>query len=219
MHAIIMHMMPFLAVQAAASPDESVLALATVVLAAATVILVILGGLSVLAALKQIKVAGKAAATSVKEMKNMADLDHQRRRGEATMAATDRFNRIYDKQHDIILINARSKQARIPEILVLPLDPEVSKALQAELDAVEMLALGARYGFFDFRIIYAMGHSSIDQLWEWSDKFRNECRDGIPNQRKPQPTAYEHFKWLHGQFDTIYEAGKPPLEGILPPLN
>lgn len=207
---------------------EDILAWATICLAVATFLLVIVGAVAARAALGQVRAArdearasSDAAAANAKAVIESRRADHLRRRGEATMAAVIRFDVVYDTHHRVHLRLAREKGINVKQLLArdLETETEAKTALQRQLDAMEMLGLGARTEIFDLSVIYEAARSVINQLWDRSTQYRTDIWNGTLDKRPPQPSAYEHAKWLHDEMDKKHNGGPVRPDGAMPPIG
>jgi hypothetical protein len=207
------------------SVATGLLALATIGLAAATYWLVRVGRETARTAVDELMTSRATLATALSELKHSQDAtreDHKRRRGEATVAAVRVFNEESRKHHGALLGIARAKTAKareanehaapteIKDLTRANRTPEVIIQLRFWLDELEMLAVGARYGLYDPRVVHRSSKTMIKFLWDHASTFVLDFRQGaLEDRRAPQPTAYENAQWLLAQF--------PQLEGDLPP--
>lgn len=173
-----------------------------------TMVLTFVTALAALLAFLQLKAFRKANAS-----------DQLRRRGEATMDATERFIKTYSKHHAILLKLARAESRTVKEIVASNSKGEPMEALQEQLDALEFLSLGARLGIFDVNVIEYMVRSVIMQLWDRSTSYRSDLINGRQDTRPAQPTAYEHSKWLHDELEKKQTQGFALLDGTLPQIK
>lgn len=154
-----------------------------------------------------------------RQLKASADAskaDHLRRRGEATMNAVDEFVKAYSVQHGQLLAKARAEGVTVNDLIKRNGDgPEVWQSVQEQLDALEMLACGARLKVYDANIIYFLTRSVVKQLGDRTASRRADLINGRFDTRPAQPTAYEHVGWLLKQFDDRSGEGTIQLDGTL----
>lgn len=209
--------------EAGPSGSEVTLAISTIVLAIATLGLVLVGWLT-----------ARAALAGLHESQRAVRADHARRRGEATMLAVQRYMERSVDYHEKLLVVARKETAKrrqatsdapkvsIIELLRLPPqegDLSHFKALHAWLDELEALALGMRLGVYDVHVAFHLARSVIRLLWEQATPYVQDVRAGHFDERPAQPSAYEHTQWLWERFEEL--DGKVPvqLEGTLPSID
>ena len=124
--------------------------------------------------------------------------------------------------HATVLQAARAKTAhnrtsnpdaapvQIKDLVRTGLSEDEKAAMRQWLDEVELLALGARMGFYDPRVIHYACKTAVTFAWGQGSTFVQDFRTGDLDTggRHPQPTAYQHTEWLVRQFDA--------LEGLRP---
>lgn len=152
----------------------------------------------------------------LKKTAEAAKADHLRRRGEATMRAASEFVTAYSREHTELLKLAREKGISVKDLVNQhQKDKEVSRRVQEQLDALEMLACGARLKIYDENIIFHVTASVVRQLGDRTATLRADLVAGRFDSRPAQPTAYEHVKWLLSRFDKISGEGAIHLDGTL----
>lgn len=145
-----------------------------------------------------------------------AKADHLRRRGEATMRAVDAFVNAYSEEHERLLAAARGKGLTVKALIQKHgNDPEVVSTLQGQLDALEMLACGARLRIYDLNTVHHTARSVIRQLGDRTTTLRGDMRDGRLDTRPAQPSAYEHTRWLLQELEAKSGEGAVQLDGTL----
>lgn len=197
---------------------DSILAWSTAALAVATVVLAGFAFITSRQAKEQIGFTAQDQEIQVK----VAVLDHLRRRGEATMLALQKFLANDEKVHAEILTEVRKEPGRtITKLMESPEGREGKgyELMQKQLDAVEFLAVGVRTGVYDLNVVDAVARSVLMQLWDRSHLMRTAICDGrLENREKGQPSAYEHFDWLHDKLKTLRQDSRVLLNGQLPDM-
>lgn len=196
-----------------------VLTWATIALAVATVALVLVAWYQ----LKAARIAAEETAKSAKETAKATEAsaaatraDHLRRRGEATMRASVEFVDNYSKQHNELLRMARKNGSKVKALInEYGENHDAAVLVQEQLDALEILATGARLKIYDKNIILHMAGSLILQLGDRTASFRSDFIAGRLDSRPAQPTAYANTKWLIGEFDKMTGEGAVELDGTL----
>ena len=172
----------------------------------------------------------KAALDELTHAQEASREDHKRRRGEATIEAVRIFESSSRKYHASLLkmardasaaakeIDPRAKPVRIVDLTRGKRSPEVIRELRYWLDELELLAVGARYGLYDARVVHRSSRSMVRFLWDdIASTYVHDFRQGDVDKRKEQPTAYENSQWLADQFPRLEGRTQPEtLPGALP---
>ena len=135
------------------------------------------------------------------------------------MTAVVWFIEKYTEQHAVLVGLARQEPARTVKQVIASGEKRALEAMQDQLDALEVLSIGARMQIYDINVIHQVARSVILQLWDRSTAYRNDLRDGGLDPRPAQKSAYEHSKWLRDEIDRRNEGGPVQLDGTLPPIT
>lgn len=189
---------------------------AEMAVAISTMVLALVTAFTIIAALFQLISARRTAETVQKAVR----ADHSRRRGDATMRATERFIQTYSVQHDALLAIARGEGKVVKDIIVVSkLEGKPMEALHEQLDALEILSVGARLQIYDVNVINHLARCVIIQLWERSTTYRGDLTSGSIDTRRSQPSAFEHSGWLYSELQLKQQNGPSQLDGTMPQID